>query len=153
MLRMSNKAWLKGIVCLSTIASASPAAADVIIGPRIAYCFDNSNLRTSDDRDPDRFTLSAGYGEGSGEINLLSAVAFFSTEPGNVAEDGDQPGKGRSFAIELAKQIDRRQSLDEVFLKTAIAVNKRTEERQSPWRQGDLAFDVFVSGMRALPIP
>lgn len=83
----------------------------------------------------------------------LSAVAFFSTEPGNVAEDGPEPGKGSPFAIEFAKQIDRRQSLDTVFRKTAIAVNKRTDERQSPWRQGDLAFDVFISGMRALPIP
>jgi len=88
-----------------------------------------------------------------GNLRGLSAVAFFSTEPGNVAEDGEQPGKGSPFAIEFAKQIDRRQSLDEVFRKTAIAVNKRTDERQSPWRQGDLAFDVFVSGMRALPIP
>lgn len=88
-----------------------------------------------------------------GNLRGLSAVAFFSTEPGNVAEDGDQPGKGSPFAIEFAKQIDRRQSLDEVFRKTAIAVNKRTDKRQSPWRQGDLPFNVFVSGMRALPIP
>lgn len=88
-----------------------------------------------------------------GNLRGLSAVAFFSTEPGNVAEDGDQPGKGSPFAIEFAKQIDRRQSLDEVFRKTAIAVNKRTDQRQSPWRQGDLPFDVFISGMRALPIP
>jgi len=98
----------------------------------------------------------SGTGQGVaqlGNLRGLSAVAFFSTEPGNVAEDGDQPGKGSPFAIEFAKQIDRRQSLDEVFRKTAIAVNKRTDERQSPWRQGDLAFDVFVSGMRALPIP
>ncbi|KEO91548.1 hypothetical protein EH31_02450 [Erythrobacter longus] len=98
----------------------------------------------------------SGAGDGLaqlGNLRGLSAVAFFSTEPGNVAEDGDQPGKGSPFAIEFAKQIDRRQSLDEVFRKTAIAVNKRTDERQSPWRQGDLAFDVFISGMRALPIP
>ncbi len=88
-----------------------------------------------------------------GNLRGLSAVAFFSTEPGNVAEDGDQPGKGSPFAIEFAKQIDRRQSLDEVFRKTAVAVNRRTNARQSPWRQGDLAFDVFVSGMRTLPIP
>ena len=88
-----------------------------------------------------------------GNLRGLSAVAFFSTEPGNVAEDGDHPGKGSPFAIEFAKQIDRRQSLDEVFRKTAIAVNKRTDQRQSPWRQGDLPFDVFISGMRALPIP
>lgn len=98
----------------------------------------------------------SGAGDGLaqlGNLRGLSAVAFFSTEPGNVAEDGDQAGKGSPFAIEFAKQIDRRQSLDEVFRRTAIAVNKRTDERQSPWRQGDLAFDVFVSGMRALPIP
>jgi uncharacterized caspase-like protein len=88
-----------------------------------------------------------------GNLRGLSAVAFFSTEPGNVAEDGPHPGKGSPFAIEFAKQIDRRQSLDEVFRKTAIAVTQRTENRQSPWRQGDLAFNVFVSGMRALPIP
>jgi len=113
----------------------------------------------------DRTTRSIGYASmddlssSSGGLaqlaNLrgLSAVAFFSTEPGNVAEDGDSPGKGSPFAIEFSKQIARRQSLDEVFRKTAIAVTDRTENRQSPWRQGDLAFNVFVSGMRALPIP
>ncbi|MEP3420814.1 MAG: caspase family protein [Erythrobacter sp.] len=88
-----------------------------------------------------------------GNLRGLSAVAFFSTEPGNVAEDGPTPGKGSPFAIEFARQIDRRQSLDEVFRKTAIAVTERTDNRQSPWRQGDLAFNVFISGMRALPIP
>lgn len=129
MLRMSNRALLRSGLCLAAIASASPAAADVIIGPRVAYYFDNSNLRTSDGSDQalivqqpdeaflqnvrdlfqtddvaldtsfegegvtanqigfamyggmvnfgddrDRFTFSAGYGEGSGEIELLSAA-------------------------------------------------------------------------------
>lgn len=128
MLRMSNRAFFKGALGLAAIASASPAAADVIIGPRIAYYFDNSNLRTSDGSDQaalidqadqallnrialafpnddvaidsvfegegvtanqigfamaggmvnfgddrDRFTFSAMYGEGSGEVDLLSA--------------------------------------------------------------------------------
>ncbi|WP_299192791.1 caspase family protein [uncultured Erythrobacter sp.] len=100
----------------------------------------------------DLSTASGGLAQ-LANLRGLSAVAFFSTEPGNVAEDGPEPGKGSPFAIEFAKQIDRRQSLDEVFRKTAIAVTERTENRQSPWRQGDLAFDVFVSGMRALPIP
>ncbi|MBV7260196.1 caspase family protein [Erythrobacter crassostreae] len=98
-------------------------------------------------------SASSGGLEQLGNLRGLSAVAFFSTEPGNVAEDGPAPGKGSPFAIEFAKQIARRQSLDEVFCKTAIAVTERTENRQSPWRQGDLAFNVFVSGMRALPIP
>jgi len=98
-------------------------------------------------------SLSQGGLAQLANLRGLSAVVFFSTEPGNVAEDGAEPGKGSPFAIEFAKQIDRRQSLDEVMRKTAVAVNERTEERQSPWRQGDLAFDVFISGMRALPIP
>ena len=129
MLRMLNSDLLKASLCLAAFASASPAAADVIIGPRFAYYFDNSNLRTSDGTDQaliaqqgdeaflqnlqdifqtdeialdstfegegvtanqigfamvggminfgddrDRFTLSAGYGEGSGEIQLLSST-------------------------------------------------------------------------------
>ena len=88
-----------------------------------------------------------------GSLRGLSAVVFFSTEPGNVAEDGATAGKGSPFAIEFAREIRRRQSLDETFRKTAVAVNERTSGRQSPWRQGDLPFDVFIGGMRALPIP
>jgi len=88
-----------------------------------------------------------------GNLRGLSAVVFFSTEPGNVAEDGATPGKGSPFAKEFVKELKRRQSLDEVFRKTAISVNARTEGRQSPWRQGDLPFNVFLAGMRALPIP
>ncbi|MEO1044485.1 MAG: caspase family protein [Pseudomonadota bacterium] len=88
-----------------------------------------------------------------GNLRGLSAVVFFSTDPGNVAEDGATPGKGSPFATVFAQQIKRRQSLDETFRKTAIEVNEKTDGRQSPWRQGDLPFNVFVGGMRALPIP
>lgn len=83
----------------------------------------------------------------------LSAVVMFSTEPGNVAEDGDEPGKGSPFAKAFAREIKKRQSLDEVMRKTAVRVNKQTKGRQSPWRQGDLPFDVYLAGMRSLPIP
>lgn len=88
-----------------------------------------------------------------GNLRGLSAILLFSTEPGNVAEDGDEPGKGSPFAKAFAKEIRKRQSLDEVMRKTAVRVNKQTEGRQSPWRQGDLPFDVFLAGMRSLPIP
>ena len=88
-----------------------------------------------------------------GNLRGLSAVVFFSTEPGNVAEDGDTPGLGSPFAKVFSQQIARRQSLDETFRRTAVEVNAMTEGRQSPWRQGDLPFNVFVAGMRALPIP
>lgn len=88
-----------------------------------------------------------------GNLRGLSAVVFFSTEPGNVAEDGDTPGLGSPFAKVFSQQVARRQSLDEVFRRTAVEVNGATGGRQSPWRQGDLPFNVFVAGMRALPIP
>ena len=88
-----------------------------------------------------------------GSLRGMSAVVFFSTEPGNVAQDGATPGKGSPFAKEFARQITRRQSLDEMFRRVAVAVNERTDGEQSPWRQGDLPFDVFIAGMRALPIP
>ncbi|GAB5486509.1 MAG: hypothetical protein Pars2KO_00790 [Parasphingorhabdus sp.] len=88
-----------------------------------------------------------------GNLRGLSAVVLFSTEPGNVAEDGDKPGKGSPFATAFAREVKKRQSLDEVMRKTAVRVNKKTEGRQSPWRQGDLPFNVFLAGMRALPVP
>ncbi|MFK7840914.1 MAG: caspase domain-containing protein [Sphingorhabdus sp.] len=88
-----------------------------------------------------------------GNLRGLSAILLFSTEPGNVAEDGDEPGKGSPFAKAFAREIKKRQSLDEVMRKTAVRVNKQTKGRQSPWRQGDLAFDVYLAGMRSLPIP
>lgn len=88
-----------------------------------------------------------------GNLRGLSAVVFFSTEPGNVAEDGATPGKGSPFAKVFAREIKRRQSLDEAFRRTAVEVNQNTDGRQSPWRQGDLPFNVFIAGMRSLPIP
>lgn len=88
-----------------------------------------------------------------GNLRGLSAVVLFSTEPGNVAEDGDTPGLGSPFARAFSEQITRRQSLDEAMRRTAVEVNMATDGRQSPWRQGDLPFNVFIAGMRALPIP
>jgi uncharacterized caspase-like protein len=86
------------------------------------------------------------------DLRGLSTVVFFSTEPGNVALDGEQ-GEGSPFAVALAKEIRRRQSLDALLRRTAIEVNRRTDGRQSPWRQGDIPFDVFIAGMKAMAIP
>ena len=46
-----------------------------------------------------------------GDLRGMSVVALFSTEPGNVAEDG-APGTGSPFANAFAAEIRRRQSLD-----------------------------------------
>ena len=77
---------------------------------------------------------------------------LFSTEPGNVALDGDA-GVGSPFAKFAAKEISRRQSLDSAFRRIAVAVNKATGGQQSPWRQGDLPFDVYIAGMADFPVP
>lgn len=86
------------------------------------------------------------------DLRGLSTIVFFSTEPGNVALDGTK-GEGSPFAIALAKEVRKRQSLDVLLKRTAIEVNRQTEGRQSPWRQGDIPFDVFIAGMKAMAIP
>lgn len=87
-----------------------------------------------------------------GDLRGMSVVAFFSTEPGNVAEDGE-PGAGSPFATAFAAEVRRRQSLDSAFRRVTQRVNRATEGRQSPWRQGDLPFDVYLAGMQSFPVP
>ena len=87
-----------------------------------------------------------------GDLRGLSAIVLFSTEPGNVALDGDA-GEGSPFAKYAARELARRQSLDSAFRRIAVAVNKETRGQQSPWRQGDLPFDVYLAGMADFPVP
>ena len=87
-----------------------------------------------------------------GDLRGLSAIVLFSTEPGNVAFDG-APGKGSPFATQAAKELARSQSLDSAFRRIAVAVNRATDGKQSPWRQGDLPFDVYLAGMANFPSP
>ena len=87
-----------------------------------------------------------------GDLRGLSAIVLFSTEPGNVALDGDA-GRGSPFAKYAARELGRRQSLDSAFRKIAVEVNRATKGQQSPWRQGDLPFDVFIAGMTDFPPP
>ncbi len=87
-----------------------------------------------------------------GDLRGMSAIVFFSTEPGNVAEDGP-PGAGSPFANAAAEELRRRQSLDSAFRRIAVRVNRATDGRQSPWRQGDLPFDVYIAGMQSFPVP
>ena len=87
-----------------------------------------------------------------GDLRGMSAIVFFSTEPGNVAEDGP-PGAGSPFANAAVEELRRRQSLDAAFRRIAVRVNRATQGRQSPWRQGDLPFDVYIAGMQSFPVP
>ena len=86
------------------------------------------------------------------DLRGLSTVVFFSTEPGNVALDGEA-GQGSPFASVLAREIQKRQSLDSLLKRTAAQVHQQTGGRQSPWRQGDIPFDIFFAGKKAFAIP
>lgn len=97
--------------------------------------------------------LSSGKGLAQlADLRGLSTIVFFSTEPGNVALDGAE-GQGSPFAVALAKELRKRQSLDALLKRTAVEVNRQTGGQQSPWRQGDIPFDVFIAGMKAMAIP
>ncbi len=87
-----------------------------------------------------------------GDLRGMSVLAFFSTEPGNVAEDGE-PEAGSPFANAFATEVRRRQSLDSALRRITQRVNRATEGRQSPWRQGDLPFDIYLAGMQSFPVP
>ena len=99
----------------------------------------------------DAIAETGGLGQ-IGDLRGLSTVVFFSTEPGNVAVDG-KAGEGSPFARTLAREVRRRQSLDDLLRRTAIRVNRITDGEQSPWRQGDIPFDIFLAGMRTMVIP
>ncbi len=108
--------------------------------------------------EPEQVSMTEILASGQGlaqvsNLTGLSTVVFFSTEPGNVAEDGLATGAGSPFATAFAEELWRRQSLDDVFRRTSIRVNELTSGRQSPWRQGDLPFNVYLAGMKSLPPP
>ena len=94
----------------------------------------------------------AAYADPDDQIEIVE-IDRSTRSIGSVSLYELSSSEGSPFAIEFAKQINQRQSLNQMFCKTAIAVTKRRQDRQSPWRQGDLAFNGLVSGMRALPIP
>ena len=87
-----------------------------------------------------------------GNLRGMSAVVYFSTEPGNVAVDG-APGAGSPFANAFAEEVVRRETLDHLFRRVTTRVNQRTDGKQSPWRQGDLPADFFLAGMANFPVP
>lgn len=85
-------------------------------------------------------------------IRGKNTIVVFSTDPGNVALDGD-PGKGSPFANAMIREFAKRQSLDAAIRQISAAVDKSTNSRQSPWRQGDLSFPLFLAGQPRFPVP
>jgi uncharacterized caspase-like protein len=104
-------------------------------------------------------TLSlAELAKASGGLSQMSnlrgknTIVLFSTDPGNVALDGD-PGVGSPFANAVVNELGKRQSLDSAIRKITAEVDKRTKSKQSPWRQGDLSFPLFLAGQPRFPVP
>ncbi|MFO1426534.1 MAG: caspase family protein [Steroidobacteraceae bacterium] len=87
-----------------------------------------------------------------GDLRGSNALVLFSTDPGNVALDGE-PGRGSPFAGAVVEQLARRQSLDEAIRRITTDVARRTGGRQSPWRQGDTGFPLFLAGEPSFPVP
>ncbi len=123
-------AWHKASDCViaKTIAAmATPAYADVVVGPRFSYYFDkcceSGNFRTC--------VIAGGKADQGGSVDQFDIEREEEQFPGQAAF----------------------QSLDQIFRQTAIRVNEDASESQIPCRTDDLPFNVFVAGMRSLPIP
>lgn len=87
-----------------------------------------------------------------GNLRGKNTIVLFSTDPGNVALDG-KPGAGSPFANAVVRELAKRQSLDAAIRQISADVDKRTGSRQSPWRQGDLSFPLFLAGQPRFPVP
>lgn len=81
-----------------------------------------------------------------------NTIVVFSTDPGNVALDGPA-GKGSPFANAVVRELGKRQSLDSAIRHITEDVDKQTTGKQSPWRQGDLTFPLFLGGQPRFPVP
>jgi hypothetical protein len=53
----------------------------------------------------------------------------------------------------VVNELGKRQSLDSAIRKITAEVDKRTKSKQSPWRQGDLSFPLFLAGQPRFPVP
>ena len=87
-----------------------------------------------------------------GNLRGKNTIVLFSTDPGNVAVDGD-PGRGSPFANAVVRELARRQSLDTAIRRITAEVDRQTGSRQAPWRQGDLTFSLFLAGQPRFPVP
>jgi uncharacterized caspase-like protein len=78
----------------------------------------------------------------------------YATAPGSVAEDGE-PGQNGIYTSELLKTLrEPGLRIEDVFKRVRIAVQARTQQRQSPWDASSLTGEFFfrpTSLTRATP--
>jgi uncharacterized caspase-like protein len=87
-----------------------------------------------------------------GNLRGKNTIVLFSTDPGNVAQDG-VAGSGSPFANAVVREFAKRQALDAAIRRITADVDKDTSGKQSPWRQGDLSFPLFLAGEPRFPVP
>ncbi|MES3003243.1 MAG: caspase family protein, partial [Pseudomonadota bacterium] len=86
----------------------------------------------------------------------VGTLLAYSTQPGNVAEDGEAGSVNGPYAqflqLELARPFAR---VEDVFKRVRLQVRKKTGGRQIPWESTSLEEDfVFNTGSeRAAPVP
>ena len=87
----------------------------------------------------------------------LGTFIAYATSPGDVADDGPQGGYG-TFTGELLKAMREPLRIEDVFKRVGLAVQQKTQRRQTPWvasnLTGDFAFaSAAVAAVTPLPEP
>jgi uncharacterized caspase-like protein len=79
-------------------------------------------------------------------------LIVFSTDPGNVAQDG-KPGEGSPFANAIAVELRKRQELKSFLDAVSTRVTKATKGAQTPWPQGSILGQIYLTGHWDGPVP
>jgi formylglycine-generating enzyme required for sulfatase activity len=83
----------------------------------------------------------------------LGTFIAYATSPGDVADDGPRGGYG-IFTDELLKAIREPLKVEDVFKRVALAVQQRTQRRQTPWTASNLTGDFsFAASTVAVAVP
>lgn len=91
-------------------------------------------------------------GDGLAPVRAPSSTLIaYSTEPGNVAEDGE--GDNGIYTHYLLKYIKKRIPTDELFRRVRKAVAKATGNRQIPWEHSSLLDEVYFHAPRNKDMP
>jgi uncharacterized caspase-like protein len=89
-------------------------------------------------------TRSAAVGQGLAEVHTgVGTFIAFSTQPGNVALDGQ--GRNSPFAAALSKHVLERRNLNALMIEVRNDVLKTTSGRQVPWDHSALTSDFFFN--------
>jgi formylglycine-generating enzyme required for sulfatase activity len=75
----------------------------------------------------------------------------YATSPGDVADDGPRGGYG-IFTGELLKTIQEPLRVEDVFKRVALAVQQRTQRRQTPWIASNLTGDFSFAAPAAAAV-